>query len=247
MQSFARRSIHEKFLFLLCGVAISSTLGLAQHPFGPPVHPPAPTVRMPSPPMLRTPMYQPPILHAPVIHAPVTFAPMYAPPRNPVIPPFHPKRPVIFIYNPAFALNASFWQPNFCWWTACDLFWPATFGYTTVASPSPTNYVTQVYENPVYVYGYEREDTPQLYLKDGTVLNVTDYWVIDAQLHFTAIEQIGAKPTEHSMPFEELDLQKTIDANGARGFRFVLRNEPFEQYVRDHPEGSPPAAVPPRQ
>lgn len=246
MRFFARRLAHKKCLFLLCAVAIESTLALAQHPFGPPLRAPGPTVHIPASPILRTPMYQPPVFHAPVFHAPVASVPMYAPPRNPVVFPFRPKPPVIFIYNPALAFNGPFWRFDFCSWTACDLFWPSVLGYTTYSSPGPTIYVPQVYENPVYVYGYEREDTPQLYLKDGTVLNVTDYWVIDGQLHFTAIERIGAKPAEHSIPFDTLDLQKTIDANSTRGFRFVLRNEPFEQYVRDHPEG-PPVAVPARQ
>ena len=96
------------------------------------------------------------------------------------------------------------------------------------------------------MYGDEREDRPQLYLKDGTILNVTDYWVVDNQLHFKVIEETGARPVEQSIPFEELDLQKTVDANTQRGFRFLLRNEPFEQYVRDHPEGPPPVVVPPQ-
>jgi hypothetical protein len=102
-----------------------------------------------------------------------------------------------------------------------------------------------VYETPVYVYGEERVDLPQLFLKDGTTLNVTDYWVVDGQLHFTMIEEDGK--AEHVIPFEALDLQTTVDVNAGRGFRFMLRNEPFEQYWRDHPEGPPPSATPPRQ
>ena len=53
------------------------------------------------------------------------------------------------------------------------------------------------------------------------------------------------KPEEQVIPFDELDLQKTVDVNTNRGFRFMLRNEPFEQYVRDHPEG-PPATLKPQ-
>jgi hypothetical protein len=101
-----------------------------------------------------------------------------------------------------------------------------------------------VYETPVYVYGEEWPDTPQIYLKDGTILNVTDYWLVDGQLHFTVTEEGDAKPVEQMMPFDAVDLQKTVDANTRRGFRFMLRNEPFEQYIRDHPEGPPPAVTP---
>jgi hypothetical protein len=102
----------------------------------------------------------------------------------------------------------------------------------------------QVYETPVYDYGEERT-LPRLYLKDGTIVSVTDYWLVDDQLHFT-IQEDDEKPVEQAIPFDELDLQKTVDANTRRGFRFVLRDEPFEQYLRDHPDGAPPA-VPPSQ
>jgi hypothetical protein len=104
-----------------------------------------------------------------------------------------------------------------------------------------------VYETPVYVYGEGGPDLPQLFLKDGTILNVTDYWLVDDELHFTMIEENGTKPAEHVIPFDVLDLQTTVDANTRRGFRFTLRNEPFEQYLRDHPEGSPPIVTPPRE
>jgi hypothetical protein len=167
------------------------------------------------------------------------------------LPPVHPIRPirpippVIFVYSPRFYYGDPFWRLNSCWSANCELlFWPVTYGYTNISSPGPANYVLQAAETPVSVYGGEREDFPQLFLKDGTILNVTDYWVVDGDLHFTVIEAIGQKPVEHSIPFDELDLQRTIDANTARGFRFILRNEPYQQYLRDHPEG-PPTALPP--
>lgn len=114
----------------------------------------------------------------------------------------------------------------------------------SVSSPGPTTYVSQVYETPIYVYGAKGRDLPQLFLKDGTILNVTDYWVVDGQLHFTMIEDDETKPMEHAIPFDALDLQKTVDSNTRRGFNFMLRNEPFEQYVRDHPEDPPVVASP---
>jgi hypothetical protein len=75
-----------------------------------------------------------------------------------------------------------------------------------------------VYETPVYVYGEERPDLPQLFLKDGTILNVTDYWLVDNQLHFTMIEETGRKPAEHVIPFDALDLQTTVDRKHAERF-----------------------------
>ena len=106
------------------------------------------------------------------------------------------------------------------------------YGYT------PGNYVATPSYEPSYAYpltyGEERADLPQLNLKDGTVYTVTDYWVVDDQLHFTMREQ--GKSVEHTIPFEALDLQKTIDMAKQRGFLFVLRDEPVEQYLQHHPE-----------
>jgi len=145
---------------------------------------------------------------------------------------------VLLIYESPFLFDGPFWGLNSCWWATCDL------SYTTVSSPGATNYISQVNEAPVYVYGEEGPDLPQLFLKDGTILNVTDYWLVDDQLHFTMIEENDAKATEHVIPFDALDLQTTVDTNTRRGFRFMLRNEPVEQYLRDHPEGPPGVVAP---
>jgi hypothetical protein len=253
---FARCSITSEFSLLSWALLVLSLPGLAQRPILPVSHPTGPTMHVPAPPM-----YHPPIFPPPVRRPPVISTPIYAPVRTPTIsplgvlgtPPVHPPfrpirptRPIVLIYTLPFAFGDPVWRFNFCWWTICDLFWASTYAYTSVPSPSPMNYVSSAYETPVYVYGYEREDTPQLYLKDGSILNVTDYWLIDKQIHFTVIEKAGTRPVERSMPFDALDLQKTVDVNTARGFRFVLRNEPFEQYVRDHSEAPPPdVAFPP--
>jgi hypothetical protein len=194
-----------------------------------------------------------PISSAPIIHAPIS-APRVSigsfargalgtarAPRRPI----RPLPPVLLLYEPFF-LGGPFSGLNSCWWSSCELFWP-WLGYTEISSPGPTNYVAQVSEAPVYVYGEERPDLPQLFLKDGTILNVTDYWLVDDQLYFTMIDEETGKPAEHVIPFDALDLQKTVDVNTRRGFRFMLRNEPFEQYVRDHPEGPPPAVTFPHE
>ena len=195
-------------------------------------------------------VFQPPVIRSPILYAPTSRistgqAPgaigrsILFPPRRPI----HPRPPLVLLYSPQFVLGAPFWGSGSCWSTTCDLSWPWTFSYNSFSSPGPIVTVSQVYEAPVYDYGEERADLPRLYLNDGTVLSVTDYWLVDDQLHFT-IEEDDAKPVEQAIPIDELDLQKTADANTRRGFRFVLRNEPFEQYVRDHPEGPPPAVTP---
>ena len=168
---------------------------------------------------------------------------IFRPPARPI----HPFPPIFRFYFFPVAI-APVWPASFCWWATCDRFWTASLVYNNVPLDSwnPANSIPPpASEPPLYVFGAERPDTPQLFLQDGTVLFVNDYWVVDDQLHFMIIEDEGMKPAEHIVPFEELDLQKTIDVNTQRGFRFMLRNEPFEQYIRDHPEG-PPASSSPR-
>lgn len=263
MMSVTRRFVPRGRWVAVSAVVVLSTLVSAQHPVAPAVHAPAAPVHVYSPPVYHAPVMQTPVMRPPAIYTPAyglprtTTLPSAGIPRTTIVlPPVRPVRPVrpippypplFFVYSPAFLYGGAFSPFDLCWWSGCGWFWPWTLGYTTVSSPGPTNYVVQASETTVYVYGGEREDFPQLYLKDGTVFNVTDYWVVDNQLHFTMIEEIGAKSVEHSIPFEELDLQKSIDANTARGFRFLLRNEPFEQYMRDHPEGPPEDLTPPHR
>ncbi|HET9308894.1 MAG TPA: hypothetical protein VFO46_22970 [Candidatus Sulfotelmatobacter sp.] len=267
MALLVRRSILIKFsvvrycVFLLVVCAITAP-ALAQHTgrtAGASAPVPAPILH---PPVYRAPVYQAPVYHAPIYQTPMNRAPVYAPiyvPRisslSPVDPlgtiafrpplrPIRPAPPIIQIY--VFPLVAGpFWPSYFCWWATCDQFWASAFLYSAVpvSSWNPANYLPPAPE-PVYVYGAEPRELPQLFLNDGTVLNVSDYWLVDRQLHFMISEEEGAKPTEEVIAFDELDLQRTVDVNTRRGFRFMLRNEPFEQYVRDHPEGPPPAISP---
>ena len=260
MASFVRHSIFREFLLVVCymfPVWVSPPPALAQHPAVPAGHPAGATVHLPAPPISHPQILQAPMIHAPIVHAPISApristVPTAGAPSGGVLgtagfrPPRHPIRPfppVFVLYESPFLFGGPFWGLNSCWWATCDLSWPWTLGYTTASSPGPTNYISQ-YETPVYVYGEERPDLPQLFLKDGTILNVTDYWLVHDQFHFTMIEEEGTKPVERVIPFGALDLQRTVDANTQRGFRFVLRNEPFEQYLRDHPEGPPPVVTP---
>jgi len=246
MSPLVHRSILKKFFVIVsCTLAVcfATTPALAQHS-----HTAGGGVHISAPPISHAP------ISAPTIHAPIftsrtsvgasagAFGGAGFRPRRPI----RPFPPVLILYESPFLLGGPFWGLNSCW-TTCDLFWPWTVDYTTVSSLGATNYMSQEFEAPVYGYGEERLDLPQLFLKDGTILNVTDYWLVDNQLHFTMIDEEGAKPAEHVIPFDALDLQTTVDANTRRGFRFMLRNEPVEQYLRDHPEGPPPPVTPPRE
>ena len=250
MAPWVRRSVVNKFSIVICclvAVWAVAPLAWAQHPVG---RPGGTVVRAPAPPIFHAPMVQP-IPRAPVMYSPmnaprVSTVPSIGAPVIAVHPPRRPIRPfpVVFFYNPVFVNPAPFWGFNSCAWTSCDFLWPWNYGYTNISSPGPISYIPQVDSGPAEVYGAERPDLPELDLRDGTVLNVSDYWVVDNQLHFMIVEEEGGKPTEEIIPFDALDLQKTVDANTRRGFRFMLRNEPFEQYIRDHPEGPPPTITP---
>lgn len=201
-------------------------------------------------------------MHAPPISRPTTFrAPLFRAPISeprltawPVasrfgtagvhVPwrPIRPFPPVLFLYG--FPFFTGPWGFNSCWAAPCNDFWLGTFDYTTVYASGTANYLPPEYQLPAYDYGLEAPSLPQLYLKDGSILNVTDYWLVDNQLHFTMIEDDGGQTHEHVIPFELLDVQKTKEVDTRRGFRFMLRDEPVEQYLRDHPEGPPPPLSP---
>jgi hypothetical protein len=178
-------------------------------------------------------------------------------PIRPLPPP-----PVYPFYGYPFFFGGPFyygfgpgWGFNSCWWWAnCDLYWlwgygsnswsPYSYGYGSgYDGYASGNYIGAAPSTPTYAYpvtyGGDRADLPKLYLKDGTVYTVTDYWVVDDELHFTVREE--GKMVEHNIAFDDLDLQRTIDMAKHRGFLFVLRDEPVEQYMKDHPE---PAAPP---
>jgi len=154
-------------------------------------------------------------------------------------------RAPFFRFGPAFAFNSFWWQncsPYWVWEYYCNglPFYGYGYGYGL------ENYVTsQPYEAPVYLYASEERELVWLYLKDGTVYAVSDYWFVGRQVHFIAVEEGGAKSVEQTIPFGDLDVQKTVEVNARRGFRMVMRDEPVEQYMHDHPDLTPPLLEPP--
>jgi hypothetical protein len=242
MASSIRRSILSKFLLTIACV-VAAPITWAQH--GPARVVPE-GVHVSPPPLPAAPVYRPPAYSAPAAASRFSaFAPrgVLGAGFRPTGVPIRRFPPVVIIFYPLIVSPPPLWQFNSCWWASCELFW--TVNSVTVPYYSPPNYVVAPqYEAPV-VYGEVSRDLPQLYLRDGSVLSVTDYWVVDDRLHFRMIEAEGAKPVEHDIPFDQLDLQKTIDVNTRRGFKFMLRNEPFEQYVRDHPDAPPGEETPP--
>ena len=74
----------------------------------------------------------------------------------------------------------------------------------------------------------------QLVFKDGTTYFVSDYWRDGDQLHFVTLEEGGTKSVPHTVLFDSLDQQRTKDAATAEGFRFVIRDEPIEEWLEHH-------------
>jgi len=167
---------------------------------------------------------------------------------------FHPGPDNIFrrhvFFGPRFFRFGWGWRFNYGWWrNYCPYgswgfdcyglpFYPYGYGFE--------NYVIlPAYEPPVYIYLPEGRDLVWLYLKDGNVYRVTDYWFMNSQVHFITFEEGGAKSSEEVIALDQLDLQRTIDVNTRRGFRVVMRDAPLDQYLRDHPDANPPLAQPP--
>jgi hypothetical protein len=140
------------------------------------------------------------------------FAQTHVAPRRPVKvivveQQFHPRcfLPLVVptpVFYPVPYATTQYSAPNFI---------PASPTYLLVGSASPTR--------------------PQLVFKDLTSYTVSDYWRVDHQLHFITLEEGGTKSVPHSVAFDSLDLQQTKDAAEAQGFRFVIRDEPLQQWL----------------
>ena len=79
-----------------------------------------------------------------------------------------------------------------------------------------------------------------IYLKDGTSLSPSDYWITDDQLHYALA---GA---ENTVALDHVDLRRTNDENAKRGVRFWLKSEPEKTDPGNNgvPSGDAPAASP---
>jgi hypothetical protein len=73
-----------------------------------------------------------------------------------------------------------------------------------------------------------------LFLKDGTVYAITDYWIADNKLHY--VTNYGG---ENSIPLDQLDIQRTVDVNAKRGINITLRPMPQSQQQAPEPDAQP--------
>jgi len=137
------------------------------------------------------------------------------------------------------------WPHNSCAWTNCYFWnWGPSYDSFRFYEYTPAYVGTPAYPSSLYLSAQEREQ-PQLFLTDGTAYSVTDYWLVDNQVHFKIVDERSGNSVEQVIPLDALDLQTTVDVNTRRGFRFVLRNEPMDQYLEHHPDQPPPDWTPP--
>lgn len=255
MARFVLRSVLTKNILIAAACVSVLVCAQAQPAFAQRAHPvmgghPGGAGRAVAPPVFVPPASRPLISRPPVMTHP-GFGGTGGPApdfRRPFIPIF--RQPIfIFVPPPFFTFRGTFYP---LWWLNCGPLWGWQYGCSDffVYPYTPEAYVTPPlrYENPVYIYdayrGGERE-LVELYLKEGTVIGVTDYWFVGDKLHFVVPEEGGTKAVEQVIGVDELDLQTTIDVNTRRGFRVVKRDEPMQQYLRDHPDLDPPQLQPP--
>ncbi len=82
------------------------------------------------------------------------------------------------------------------------------------------------YETPPQSATEDDRNVPQepltvLWMKNDTSYAVTSYWLADGKLHY--VTSYGG---EDAMGMDELDLQRTVDANANQGVGFVLQPRP---------------------
>jgi hypothetical protein len=85
-----------------------------------------------------------------------------------------------------------------------------------------------------------------IYMKNGSVLTVRDYWMIDGELHYILISGV-----QRTTDLEQVDLPRTNTENAKSGVKFIFKSEPSvpPPAEPDAAPGSPdaPATVPTQQ
>jgi len=160
-------------------------------------------------------------------------------------------------FVPGFGFGLGFWGPGYY----CDPFWGCPAGFYG-SYYNGGYYGDQIYNQSTDESSVSNEFNPSrywvsappeetgggggasaassdtevvLFLKDGTVYAITDYWVADNKLHY--VTNYGG---ENSIPLDQLDMQRTVDVNTKRGINITLRPSP-QQAAPEAPPDTPPA------
>lgn len=210
--------------------------------FAPPPHVSAPPARTPA----ARPAAAPARPATPVVSRPI--ANRFVPPPSaalgfrgrvtgpPVVRrPIFPRRPIYYpIFYPVgiypgfgfgFGLGFDSCSPFWGWNFACGAYgyddsfyaYPPALGYDGPAEP---DYIPVPSDNNTT----GDEDEAVLYLKNGTIYLISDYWLANNQIHY-----VTGNGAEHTIDLDQVDLQQTVDVNAKRGVNFTLRAAPTNQ------------------
>lgn len=182
--------------------------------------------------------------------------------RFPPFPPFFPG----FWGGPFFGFGLGLGPGWGLGWDQCDPGWGwgytsfcepnnYTYGYygpdAYLPPPPPPGEYEPEYPQPSEEGGYLYEAPPSeipgsneeqnhfevvIYLRDGTVYLVSDYWLSGGELHYTLSDG-----NEYGIDMSQVDLQKTVDVNAKRGIHFTLRNSPDPDQPPPQPQRAPQA------
>jgi hypothetical protein len=100
------------------------------------------------------------------------------------------------------------------------------------------NWVTPNGPNPSATPGAPSLAVPVLiYMKNGSVMTVRDYWMIDGELHYIQMNGV-----QKSVDLEQVDLARSNAENAKSGVKFIFKSEPNGPTLNEAP--APPAAQP---
>ena len=98
---------------------------------------------------------------------------------------------------------------------------PNDYGYDSTPSGNNPGPQGSVDANPITDNVAESAPTVLIYMKDGTMLTATDYWLSGSELHY-----VVSYGQEGAIDIGQLDWQRTANENAKRGVRFSLKPKP---------------------
>jgi hypothetical protein len=100
------------------------------------------------------------------------------------------------------------------------------------------NWVTPNGPNPSAAPNSSSLTVPVLiYMRNGSVLTVRDYWMIDGELHYILMSGV-----QKTVDLDQVDLARSNSENAKSGVRFIFKSEPNAPTLNETP--APPAAQP---
>jgi hypothetical protein len=104
-----------------------------------------------------------------------------------------------------------------------------------------SNWITPNGASPAVAQNSAGVGVPVLiYLKNGAVQSVRDYWIVDGELHYVLMNGV-----QNSVNLDMVDLPRTNTENARSGVRFIFKSEP--SIIPAGPDGNamPPGASDP--